>query len=273
MVWSVCFAALAIWRPVSFDSLIAAADIYQLALGFALAAILLTCLKNSLNRYAVLGTSLAIISWTLGQLFWFSYTLLTQTPLPYPSVGGFGFTGTYFLLIGVLSVLEPGESKSKSSLLAFAILLAPLLLAVLAKSAPAVTLYNFVLGGASAWTVYKALPLRHAAKDRWLLGGILVLAATAARGIPGRSRPAAAAARKSPPRWTSSCAAPEGAEAEFGRTSAMAPSMRETATRSPSRSTAVVASAARRAVQVSPLSSLTIPVPSLKSRMTRAPWP
>ena len=40
------------------------------------------------------------------------------------------------------------------------------------------TLYNFVLGGASAWTVYKALPLRHAAKDRWLLGGILVLAAT-----------------------------------------------------------------------------------------------
>ena len=93
-------------------------------------------------------------------------------------MGDFGFTGTYFLLIGVLSVLEPGENKSKSSLLAFALLLAPLLLAVLAKSAPAVTLYNFVLGGASAWTVYKALPLRHAAKDRWLLGGILVLAAT-----------------------------------------------------------------------------------------------
>jgi len=178
MVWSVCFAALAIWRPFPFESLIMAADIFQLALGFTLAAVLLTCLKNSRNRYAVLGTSLAIISWTLGQLFWFSYTLLTQTPLPYPSVGDFGFTGTYFLLIGVLSVLEPGESKSKSSLLAFAILLAPLLLAVLAKSAPAVTLYNFVLGGASAWTVYKALPLRHAAKDRWLLGGILVLAAT-----------------------------------------------------------------------------------------------
>ena len=177
LAWSACFAALAIWRPVSFDSLIAAADIYQLAVGFALAAILLTCLKTSRNRYAVLGTSLAIISWTLGQLFWFSYTLLTQTPLPYPSVGDFGFTGTYFLLIGVLSVLEPGESKSKSSLLAFALLLAPLLLAVLAKSEPAVTLYNFVLGGASAWTVYKALPLRHAAKDRWLLGGILVLAA------------------------------------------------------------------------------------------------
>lgn len=178
LVWSVCFAALAIWRPFPFESLIMAADIFQLALGFALAAVLLTCLKNSRNRYAVLGTSLAIISWTLGQLFWFSYTLLTQTPLPYPSVGDLGFTGTYFLLIGVLSVLEPGESKSKSSLLAFAILLVPLLLAVLAKSAPAVTLYNFVLGGASAWTVYKALPLRHAVKDRWLLGGILVLAAT-----------------------------------------------------------------------------------------------
>lgn len=178
LVWSVCFAALAIWRPFPFESLIMAADIFQLALGFALAAVLLTCLKNSRNRYAVLGTSLAIISWTLGQLFWFSYTLLTQTPLPYPSVGDFGFTGTYFLLIGVLSVLEPGESKSKSSLLAFALLLTPLLLAVLATSAPAVTLYNFVLGGASAWTVYKALPLRRAAKDRWLLGGILVLAAT-----------------------------------------------------------------------------------------------
>ena len=178
LAWSACFAALAAWQLFPFETLIAAADIYQLALGFALAAVLLTCLKTSRNRYAVLGTSLAIISWTLGQLFWFSYTLLTQTPLPYPSVGDFGFTGTYFLLIGVLSVLEPGGNKSKSSLLAFATLLAPLLLAVLAKSAPAVTLYNFVLGGASAWTVYKALPLRHAAKDRWLLGGILVLAAT-----------------------------------------------------------------------------------------------
>ena len=178
MVWSVCFAALVIWRPFPFESLIMAADIFQLALGFALAAVLLTCLKTSRNRYAVLGTSLAIISWTLGQLFWFSYTLIEQTPLPYPSVGDFGFTGTYFLLIGVLSVLEHGESKSKSSLLAFAILLAPLLLAVLAKSAPAVMFYNFVLGGASAWTVYKALPLRHTVHNRWLLGGILVLAAT-----------------------------------------------------------------------------------------------
>ena len=176
--WSVCFAALAIWRPFSFETLITAADIYQLALGFALAAILLTCLKTSRNRYAVLGTSLAIISWTLGQLFWFSYTLLTQILLPYPSVGDFGFTGTYFLLIGVLGVLNPRKGNEKRNLPAFALLLAPLLLAVLAKSAPAVTRYNFVLGLAAAWTVYKALPLRHAAKDRWLLGGILVLAAT-----------------------------------------------------------------------------------------------
>ena len=178
LAWSVCFAALAIWRPFSFDSLITAADIYQLALGFALAAILLTCLKTSRNRYAVLGTSLAIISWTLGQLFWFSYTLLTQIPLPYPSVGDFGFIGTYFLLIGVLGVLNPRKGNEKRNLFAFALLLAPLLLAVCARSAAAVTLYNFVLGLAAAWTVYKALPLRHAAKDRWLLGGILVLAAT-----------------------------------------------------------------------------------------------
>ena len=39
LAWSACFAALAIWRPFSFDSLIMAADIFQLALGFALAAI------------------------------------------------------------------------------------------------------------------------------------------------------------------------------------------------------------------------------------------
>lgn len=178
LAWSACFAALAIWRPVSFDSLIAAADIYQLALGFALAAILLTCLKNSLNRYAVLGTSLAIISWTLGQLFWFSYTLLMRTPLPYPSVGDFGFTGAYFLLIGVLSMLAPPKNKAKGNPYAFALLLAPLLLAIYAKSAPAVKLYNFVLGLAAAWTLHKALPLRHTHKDRWLLGGILLLAAT-----------------------------------------------------------------------------------------------
>ncbi len=178
LVWAVCFAALAILHLFTLESLIAAADIYQLALGFALAAVLLASLKTSRSRSAVLVTSLAILSWTLGQLFWFSYTLLMQTPLPYPSVGDLGFTGTYFLLIGALSVLEQEENRAKGDKLAFVLLLIPLLLAIFGKSAPAVKLYNFVLGLAAAWTLYKALPLRHARKNRWLLGGILVLAAT-----------------------------------------------------------------------------------------------
>lgn len=128
---------LAIWRPFSFESLIMAADIYQLVLGFALAAILLACLKTSRNRYAILGTSLAIISWTLGQLFWlpFLYTA-HQSPLPYPSVGDFGFTGTYFLLIGVLGVLDLGESKPKSSPISAFVILLAFLLAFPAKGIP-----------------------------------------------------------------------------------------------------------------------------------------
>jgi uncharacterized membrane protein HdeD (DUF308 family) len=178
LIWAVCFAALAFLQPFRLESLIAAADIYQLTLGFVLAGILLACLKTSRNRYPLLGTSLAILSWTLGQLFWFSYTLLMRTPLPYPSVGDFGFTGAYFLLIGVLSMLAPPKNKAKGNPYAFALLLAPLLLAIYAKSAPAVKLYNFVLGLAAAWTLQKALPLRHTHKDRWLLGGILLLAAT-----------------------------------------------------------------------------------------------
>lgn len=183
LAWAACFGALALLQLIPLEALIPAGDIYQLALGFALTAALLAGLKNSRNRYAVLGTSLAILSWTLGQLFWFSYTLLMQSPLPYPSVGDLGFTGAYFLLIGVLGVLkqkESGakESTAKGSLPALALLLIPFLLAIFGRSAPEVLIYNFVLSLAAAWTLYKALPLQREPKNRWLLGGILTLAAT-----------------------------------------------------------------------------------------------
>ncbi|NLC31806.1 MAG: hypothetical protein GX781_00705 [Clostridiales bacterium] len=178
LAWALLFGGLALLRLLSLDTLIAAADIYQLALGFALTAALLASLKTSRNRSAVLVTSLAIVSWTLGQLFWFSYTLLMKSPLPYPSVGDLGFTGSYFLLIGVLGLLKKPQNQAKESTAAFALLLLPLLLAVFGQSSPGVRLYNFVLSLAASFTLYKALSLRREPKNRWLLAGILALAAS-----------------------------------------------------------------------------------------------
>lgn len=176
-LWMVCYAVLAFLRPFPLEELIVMGDIYQLVLGLGAMVILLARLKHYPRKYILLGTGLAIFSWTAGQLFWFSYTLLEDFPLPYPSVGDLGFTGAYFFLIGVIGLLRQKSSKSAFAPLAFIILLVPILLAF-AQSALTVKIYNFILGCAAAYTLYKAIPLGKHKDYRWFLSGILLLTFT-----------------------------------------------------------------------------------------------
>lgn len=177
LLWMVCYAALAIARLFPLEELIVMGDIYQLALGLGATTVLLVRLKYARCKYVIFGTGMAVFSWTAGQLFWFSYTLLADSPLPYPSVGDLGFTGAYFFLIGVIDLLSKDSPRSPFAPLAFSILLVPFLLA-LSQSALPVKLYNVVLGCAAAYTLYKAIPLGKHKHYRWFLSGILLLTFT-----------------------------------------------------------------------------------------------
>lgn len=177
LLWTVCYTVLAFVRLLPLEKLIAVGDVYQLALGLGATVVLFTRLKRTQRKYILLGTGLAVFSWTVGQLFWFSYTLLADSPLPYPSVGDLGFTGAYFFLIGVISLLSKDSPKIPYAPLAFFILLVPALLAV-GQSALPVKLYNVVLGCAAAYTLYRAIPLGKHKEYRWFLCGILLLAFT-----------------------------------------------------------------------------------------------
>lgn len=177
LLWTVCYVVLAFTRLLPLEKLIAVGDVYQLVQGLGATVILLSRMKYTSRKYLLLGTGLAVFSWTVGQLFWFSYTLLANTPLPYPSVGDLGFTGAYFFLIGVIGLLSKDCPKSPFAPLAFIILLVPALLAT-SQSTLAVKLYNVVLGCAAAYTLYKAIPLGKHKKYRWFLYGILLLVFT-----------------------------------------------------------------------------------------------
>ncbi len=177
LLWAVCYAVLALVRLIPLEQLIVLGDIYQLVLGFGAMAVLFARMKSARRKYVFLGTGLAVFSWTAGQLFWFSYTLLMDSPLPYPSVGDLGFTGAYFFLIGVIGLLGKNAVRSPFAPLAFLLLLVPAWLAF-SQSTSAVKLYNVVLGSAAAYTLYKVLPLAGRKSCQWFFAGIILLVFT-----------------------------------------------------------------------------------------------
>jgi hypothetical protein len=111
LAWMVGFS-LALGSGLLQDKdLILAVNIFELAAGLASGAVVLMRIKSTRHRYVILGTALSLLSWALGQVYWFSYASITGDNLPYPSVGDLGFTGTYVFLIGVAGLIlhdQPG---------------------------------------------------------------------------------------------------------------------------------------------------------------------
>ena len=177
--WAVCFVLL-LALDVPAAALVRAADIFEIAFGLLCGSILLaasTRQAETTPRHVLLGTALALFSWTLGQVFWFSYTELTGVTLPYPSVGDLGYTGTYFFLAGVLRLLL-GQRKawhpwySWFSLLALAV---PVAVVFAGGGNTAGILYNFVLALAAGYAYFLNCALIPLRRYRWYAGGVFLL--------------------------------------------------------------------------------------------------
>lgn len=91
---------------VAWTALDEASDVFQAAIGIAAGSAALAFWRKSKEKYAVLGTALAIFCWSLGEIFWFSGALVTGIEIPYPSVRDLGFIGTYFILFSAMDVIR-----------------------------------------------------------------------------------------------------------------------------------------------------------------------
>jgi len=181
LVWMVGFT-LVLWLGW-FDNatLGLAVNIFELACGLAAGVVVLLGIKFARNRHVMLGTALALLSWALGQVYWFSYSSITGETLPYPSVGDLGFTGTYVLLIGVIGIITHGQANAGRKwphFIAFLILLAPVALSVTGKIKTAALIYNFILGLAVAYTIFRVCALLRRRNYRWFVAGVFLLGLT-----------------------------------------------------------------------------------------------
>lgn len=182
--WSLSLMLFIGFGIFDLEQLDFAVNVFELVYGLLAGSMVLIFSRitvNRLNRYNLLGTALAIFSWTLGQIYWFSYTSITGEILPYPSVGDMGFTGTYFLLIGVIEMIVSGQPITQRryySYTVFLVMLIPVLLLFVGKSKIEVMIFNFILAFAVSFTLFKNFMLLENQKYRWFVGGIFLLGIT-----------------------------------------------------------------------------------------------
>lgn len=178
LLLSTSFAILLLLQLLPEQIFLTGAEIFQLVIGLVAALIVLSHFNTSTSKYIILGTSLAIFSWTMGQLFWFSYTLLTGIELPYPSVGDLGYTGTYLLMLGVLRQISHEIKRGWIDYLPLFLVILPIPLYLLGQRSLPVLLYNILDCTVIAWILFQGLPIRKVPQYGWFLLGILILAFT-----------------------------------------------------------------------------------------------
>lgn len=182
--WTLTFILFVGFEILDLEQLDFAVNVFELVYGLLAGSMVLIFSRitvNRLNRYNLLGTALAIYSWTLGQIYWFSYTSITGKVLPYPSVGDMGFTGTYFLLIGVIGMIMSGQPithRRYYSYTALLVMLIPVSLLFVGKSKIEVMIFNFILAFSVSFTLFKNFMLLENQKYRWFAGGIFLLGIT-----------------------------------------------------------------------------------------------
>lgn len=179
ILWAIFYYGVTL-LPITFPlRMCTTANIVHIAFGLGCGSLLLYYARASKMGYGVLGIAFAQFSWTIGQLFWFSTIALTDRNLPYPSIADLGFIGTYFFLIGAISIIarkaaENNQKKGLGTFWPFAILVIPGLLAF-KNSELLVNISNFALTLAIAFTLWKARPLFSMARYNHFLFGIIAL--------------------------------------------------------------------------------------------------
>lgn len=178
-VWAALFYIL-LFSGFPISQLNSVSNGMQLFTGFAVGILVLVYARFSRERYLVLGVALAILSWTLGQLYWFSSIFIDESALLYPSIADFGFIGTYFFLIGVIHTITRGIPQYTivlrfKNLWPFGVLLVPLLLAVAETNTLATNISNLAFSLAIMHTLWKAQPIFPMEQYRLFLAGLCLL--------------------------------------------------------------------------------------------------
>lgn len=156
-------------------------NIFEILYGLITSVVLLFLSRKAIeryNRFVLIGTALAVISWSIGQVFWFSYSNITDEMIPYPSVGDMGYTGTYFFLIGVIVLLlreQPATKYKWYSYSPFFLLSVPVLFLILGDYKLSGYLYNFILVGTVCFTLFYNFRLLPACQYRWFVYGVFML--------------------------------------------------------------------------------------------------
>lgn len=180
VIWSAGFLLLAGLALIDRELLDFAVNLSELVFGLASGTLLLTAAKFSSNRLVITGTALAVYSWTLGQIYWFSFMSITGDLLPYPSVGELGYTGAYFLLMGVIGLINrlyPATFKKAYRFAALLVLAVPVILLFIGKTGTDALIYNFILSSAVTVTVFKAFSLSKTIGYHLFTAGIFLFAA------------------------------------------------------------------------------------------------
>lgn len=149
----------------------------ELAISFCAAVLLFANYKKSKQALSM-GIAFAVLSWFLGELFWFSYESIIGNELPYPSVGDFGFLGVYFFIAGSIGAIKSHRQHALPIwALSLAIMLLPVSFVVSGGHPTGELVYNFIFIFAIAYVINRVLS-KYSASYRWFFSGILLFCLT-----------------------------------------------------------------------------------------------
>lgn len=176
VVWLLISSVSYFLKLIPYVQLELCANTIELVTGFA-AAILSFIYAYKSKQLLPLGIGLAILSWTLGELFWFSYEYIKADALPYPSVGELGFLGTYFFFLGSMGNFRNKNKNILFYLIAVLIMLIPVFFLIKETNTLGVLIYNFVFIAMIALVFYKTLS-KYDIDYKYLFIGILLFCIT-----------------------------------------------------------------------------------------------
>ncbi|AGA68165.1 hypothetical protein Desdi_0636 [Desulfitobacterium dichloroeliminans LMG P-21439] len=180
MLWAVLFYMYALSHAMPFAQLNKVANAIQLFCGLIIGIQTLVYARFSQEYYLVLGIALGVLSWTLGQLYWFSYLLLEGPMIPCLSIGDLGFISIYFFLIGVMRTITNRIPKytiviKYRDLWPLALLVVPIFIALVGECSQVHNLDNFAMTLAIVYLLWKAQPIYTLPKYQLFLSGIGLL--------------------------------------------------------------------------------------------------
>ncbi|HHY27270.1 MAG TPA: hypothetical protein GX523_11125 [Desulfitobacterium dehalogenans] len=178
-VWAALFYIL-LFTNIPYSKLNTVANGIQLFAGLAIGMLVICYARFSFERYLVLGVALAVLSWTLGQLYWFSFIFLDGSSLPYPSIADLGFIGTYFFLIGVIYTITKRIPQytikiKYRNLWPLGLLLIPIFLSLVGSNTLLINIDNLALTLAIGYTLWKAQPIFPITRYRLFIAGLCLL--------------------------------------------------------------------------------------------------